>query len=37
MEDKRNYKTKEKDVRKMITFSKEIIKENLKDKKDGEC
>lgn len=36
MEDKREYKTKEKDVRKMITFSKEVIKENLKDKKDGE-
>ena len=36
MEEKRDYKTKEKDVRKMITFSKEIIKEKLKDKKDGE-
>lgn len=36
MEDKRDYKTKDKDIRKMITLSKEIIKENLKDKKDGE-
>lgn len=36
MEEKKDYKTKDKDIRKMITLSKEIIKENLKDKKDGE-
>ena len=36
MEEKKDYKTKDKDIRKMITLSKEIIKENLKEKKDGE-
>lgn len=35
-EDKKEYKVKEKDVRKMISFSKERISQDLKNKENGE-
>lgn len=35
MEEKREYKTKEKDIRKMIQFSKQEQLNKLKDKEDG--
>jgi hypothetical protein len=35
MESKKEYKVKDKDIVKMISFSKEKIKEDLKQKEDG--